>query len=103
MKTPPWRQQAVEQFRLALALAPNSARERLNYGLALLRAGDMKNGMAELQRVQKQDPALPHTWFNLGIAYKKMGDFDKAAGAIRADGAAGAGRAGVALSARRAF
>jgi Tfp pilus assembly protein PilF len=77
-ENPTMAQQAVEQFRLALALAPNSARERLNYGLALLRAGDMKNGMAELERVQKRDPKLPHTWFNLGIAYKKLGDFDKA-------------------------
>ena len=77
-ENPTMAQQAVEQFRLALALAPNSTRERLNYGLALLRAGDMKNGMAELERVQKQDPKLPHTWFNLGIAYKKLGDFDKA-------------------------
>jgi Tfp pilus assembly protein PilF len=77
-ENPTMSQQAVEQFRLALALAPNSARERLNYGLALLRAGDMKNGMAELERVQKQDPKLPYTWFNLGIAYKKSGDFDKA-------------------------
>jgi tetratricopeptide (TPR) repeat protein len=77
-ENPTMAQQAVEQFRLALALAPNSARERLNYGLALLRAGELKNGMAELERVQKQDPKLPHTWFNLGIAYKKLGDFDKA-------------------------
>ena len=77
-ENPTMAQQAVEQFRLALALAPNSARERLNYGLALLRGGDMKNGMAELERVQKQDPKLPHTWFNLGIAYKKLGEFDKA-------------------------
>ena len=30
--------QAVEEFRKAFALAPDSARERLNYGLALLRA-----------------------------------------------------------------
>ena len=77
-ENPTMAQQAVDQFRQALALAPNSTRERLNYGLALLRAGDMKNGMAELEKVQKQDPKLPHTWFNLGIAYKKQGDFDKA-------------------------
>jgi tetratricopeptide (TPR) repeat protein len=77
-ENPTMGQQAVEQFRLALALAPNSARERLNYGLALLKAGDLKNGTAELERVQKQDPKLPHTWFNLGIAYKRLGDFDKA-------------------------
>lgn len=77
-ENPTTTQQAVEQFRQALALAPNSVRERVNYGLALLRAGEAKTGIAELERAQKQDPKLPHTWFNLGIVYKKQGDFDKA-------------------------
>ncbi|HWB97280.1 MAG TPA: hypothetical protein VG672_11270, partial [Bryobacteraceae bacterium] len=31
--------QAVDEFQKALALAPTTARERVNYGLALLRAG----------------------------------------------------------------
>jgi len=70
--------QAVEEFRKALALAPSSFRERLNYGLALLRAGDPKEGVAELEKVRKQDPALPHTWFNLGIAYKREGRYPEA-------------------------
>ena len=36
--------QAVEEFKKALDLAPDSARERLNYGLALLRnAGDRRD------------------------------------------------------------
>ena len=70
--------QAVDEFRKALDLAPTSARERLNYGLALLRAGKTKEGVDELLRVQKQQPALPHTWFNLGIVYRKDGDVDRA-------------------------
>ena len=57
---------------------PNSTRERVNYGLALLRAGKTKEGVAELEKVQKQDPKLPHTWFNLGIVYRKEGEFEKA-------------------------
>ena len=28
--------------------------------------------------MQKIDPKLPHTWFNLGITLKKQGDFDAA-------------------------
>jgi len=71
--------QAVEQLRSALQLAPDSVQERTNYALALLRAGQTEAGMAELIRVQKQDPSLPHTWFNLGIGYKHAGDYDKAA------------------------
>jgi tetratricopeptide (TPR) repeat protein len=77
-ENPTTQTQAVDQFRQALALAPDSLRERVNYGLALLRAGKVPEGIAELERAQKQDPKLPHTWFNLGIAYKRQGDFDKA-------------------------
>ncbi len=69
--------QAVEEFRKALALK-ESVRERLNYGLALLRAGKTVEGVEELKRVQKQDPKLPHTWFNLGIHYKKTGESEAA-------------------------
>ena len=70
--------EAVEEFRRALELAPGSFRERLNYGLALLRAGSVKEGIAELEKAQKQDPSLPHTWFNLGIAYKREGRYPAA-------------------------
>ncbi|MGA2595358.1 MAG: tetratricopeptide repeat protein, partial [Bryobacteraceae bacterium] len=59
--------QAVDEFKKALDLAPDSARERVNYGLALLRAGKTDEGVAQLQRAQKQDPKIPHTWFNLGV------------------------------------
>ncbi len=70
--------QAVEEFRKALELAPKSLRERLNYGLALLRTMKMDEGVAELEKVQRDDPAIPHTWFNLGIVYKKRGEYDRA-------------------------
>src|SRR5260370_11540044 len=70
--------QAVDEFKKALTLAPNSARERLNYGLALLRAAKTKEGIAELEKAQKQDPKIPHTWFNLGIVFKKDSEYDKA-------------------------
>lgn len=70
--------QAVTELREALRLKPDSVRERINYALALLHAGQTETGIAELVRAQKQDPSLPHTWFNLGIAYKHAGDYDKA-------------------------
>jgi len=77
-ENPTTQRQAVDEFKKALALAPGSARERLNYALSLLRAGQTADAIAELQRVQQQDPSLPHTWFNLGIAYKKDSQYDKA-------------------------
>jgi hypothetical protein len=60
-------------LKKALDLAPDSFRDRLNYGLALLRAGNPKEGIVELEKAQKQNPTDPHTWFNLGIAYKRDG------------------------------
>ncbi len=53
-------------------------RERLNLGLALLRAGREEEGIAALERVQRQDPSLPHTWFNLGVAWKGESQYEKA-------------------------
>jgi hypothetical protein len=70
--------QAVTELHAALLLDPSSVRERINYGLGLLRAGQTEAGIAELVRAQKQDPSLPYTWFNLGIAYKHAGDFTRA-------------------------
>ncbi|MBV9761193.1 MAG: tetratricopeptide repeat protein [Acidobacteriaceae bacterium] len=75
--------QAVEELRAALQLAPDSIEEQINYGIALLRAGQTEPGIAELLVAQKHDPKIPHTWFNLGIAYKRAGDYDKAIQQLR--------------------
>jgi tetratricopeptide (TPR) repeat protein len=77
-ENPTTQAEAVGEFLKALELVPNSTREKLNYGLALLRAGKVAEGVAELKEVQHLDPKLPHTWFNLGIYYKKNGDADEA-------------------------
>ncbi len=77
-ENPTAKKEAVEEFKKALALNPDSLIDRLNYGLALLRAGRTEEGIAELKKVQEKDPSIPHTWFNLGIEYKKLGEFEKA-------------------------
>ena len=77
-ETPGSSQQAVEQLGKALDLNPDSAREHLNYGLALLRAGRREEGMDQVVAAQKIDRSLPHTYFNLGIEYKKSGEVEKA-------------------------
>jgi tetratricopeptide (TPR) repeat protein len=77
-ENPTTQAEAVVEFKKALDLAPTSVREKLNYGLALLRAGNLAQGVAQLKNVQQRDPKLPHTWFNLGIYYKRSGDADAA-------------------------
>ncbi len=73
-ENPTTQAEAVAEFKAALALAPTSNREKLNYALAMLRAGQSTEAVKILLDVQKRDPQLPHTWFNLGIYYKKSGD-----------------------------
>jgi tetratricopeptide (TPR) repeat protein len=77
-ENPTTQREAVDTLKQALDRAPGSARERLNYGLALLRAARQDDGVRELLAVQKQAPEIPHTWFTLGIVYKKLGEPEKA-------------------------
>ena len=76
-ENPTTQYQAVTEFKAALDLAPDSVRERVNYGLALLKAGKTAEGVAELEKAQKQDPSVPHSWFNLGIAYKRDAAYER--------------------------
>jgi len=82
-ENPTTHREAAAEFAKAVALNPGNARDRLNYGLALLRAGSTREGIAELERVQKQNPAFPHTWFNLGMQWKKFGETEKALAQVR--------------------
>lgn len=77
-ENPTTQQQAVDEFRKALDLQPDSIREQLNYGLAVLRAGKTAEGIQILEDVKKRDPKLPHPYFNLGVEYKKQGETEKA-------------------------
>ena len=70
--------EAIAEFKKALDLAPNSVREKLNYALALLHGNRVAEGVALLEQVQRLDPSLPHTWFNLGVQYKKSDKQEKA-------------------------
>ncbi len=74
--------QAVEQLRAALDLS-GSVRDRINYGIALMHAGQTDAAMVDLIRAQKQDPSIPNTWFTLAIAYKHAGQYDQAIEQLR--------------------
>ncbi|MCG8461489.1 MAG: tetratricopeptide repeat protein, partial [Holophagales bacterium] len=77
-ENPATQYEAVGEWKKAVELAPDSIRDRVNYGMALLRAGQEKEGIVELEKVQEQDPGLPHTWFNLGVAYNRQSQYEKA-------------------------
>ena len=70
--------EAIAELKKALDLAPNSIPEKLNYALALLRGGRAPRPSPCCRKSRSRDPALPHTWFNLGIYYKQNNELDKA-------------------------
>ncbi len=47
---------AIEQFEQSILTSPNDTRLRLNYALALIRAGKIQFGVTELQRILQIDP-----------------------------------------------
>jgi tetratricopeptide (TPR) repeat protein len=78
-ENPTTQQEAVREFQQALEISPDSTRDKLNYALALLKVqGREEEAIKLLQEVQRRDPSLPHTWFNLGIYYKRQGDAKRA-------------------------
>jgi hypothetical protein len=77
-ENPTTQKEAAEALKKAWDANPGSARERLNYGLGLLRAGRNAEAVEELLAVQKQAPEIPHTWFTLGVEFKKQGEAEKA-------------------------
>src|SRR5947209_18400761 len=70
--------EAIAELKRALDLAPQSLPEKLNYALSLLRGGRAAEAIPILLDVQKKEPSLPHTWFNLGIYYKQNNELQKA-------------------------
>ena len=70
--------QAVSVLRQAAEIAPHSAQDRLNYGLALLRSGQVDEGIREIERARILNPKLPHTYFNLGVEFKKRNEVERA-------------------------
>lgn len=76
-ENPATQYEAVDVLRQAWELS-GEARDRLNWGLALLRAGQAEAGLAELAAAQEAAPEIPHTWWNLGLAAEKAGDYETA-------------------------
>ena len=77
-ENPTTQAEAVTEFKQALDLAPDSIPDRLNYALALLRAGRAAEAVPLLEDLERRDPSLPHPWFNLGIYYKQNNELPKA-------------------------
>lgn len=70
---------AAESYRKALALKPTDAAYHNNLGLALIQAGDMEGGKAELANAATMDPVNGGKYyFNLGAVMINSGNTEAA-------------------------
>jgi tetratricopeptide (TPR) repeat protein len=75
--------EAIEQFRAALAEKPDLAEAHVNWGVALKSQGDLPGAMTEYIQALQIDPDLPDAHYNLGIALAEQGRTDRAVQALR--------------------
>ena len=71
-------QEAVDEWRRALAMEPGNAKAHTNLGISLSRLGASEEAIAELRRAVELKPDYPEARNNLGVALVQMGRFAEA-------------------------
>ena len=69
---------AAKAFRHCIELAPDSAIDRFNLGLTLMRAQKFEESLQALEEARRLDPELPAATYVTGIVYKRLGRAEKA-------------------------
>jgi tetratricopeptide (TPR) repeat protein len=75
---------AVDAYRRAVELNPNDNETRNGYATLLIEARYPERAIKESEQVLRRDPANAAAQMNIGYAYLKIGEFDKAETAYRA-------------------
>jgi Flp pilus assembly protein TadD len=74
---------AQKYFEQALAADPKFAVARLNLGVSLLGQQKLEPARAALAEAAEQLPKDPYAWYNLGLAYKDLGEAEKGIAAFQ--------------------
>lgn len=77
-------QQAIADYRHAIALRPDFAEAHDNLGIALRKQGDLKQALAQFRRAAALDPDDYRTHYNMAIAHNAAGDTAQAITEYRA-------------------
>ncbi|MFN7975956.1 MAG: tetratricopeptide repeat protein [Acidobacteriota bacterium] len=75
---------AIAEYRAALALDPTLSKTRNNLATVLQKAGRNDEAMEVLEEALRQDPAVAGTYFNLAVGHELRGDEARAIEALRA-------------------
>ncbi|HBY62276.1 MAG TPA: hypothetical protein DEH78_20840 [Solibacterales bacterium] len=76
-------QDAIGEWKKALAMDPNDSMALSNLGAALTEAGDYDAAMAQFKKAVEADPENYKSYSNWGVSLARMGRFDEAAEPLR--------------------
>ena len=89
---------AIAIFERLIQLHPEALEPRINLALSYLKTGQPSQARFELERVVEQNPAHNRAWGYLGLAYQRLGDYERAGYAFSAGGHEGMARRLVEMS-----
>jgi thioredoxin-like negative regulator of GroEL len=77
---------AIAIYERLVQLHPSAVEPRINLALSYLKTGQPAQARAELEKVLEQSPSHSRAWAYLGLAFKAMGDYERASHAFAAGG-----------------
>ncbi|MEP7119928.1 MAG: tetratricopeptide repeat protein [Byssovorax sp.] len=89
---------AIAIYERLIQLHPEALEPRINLALSYLKTGQPAQARSELERVVELNPAHSRAWGYLGLAFQRLGDYDRAGYAFSAGGHDGMARRLVELS-----
>ena len=89
---------AIAIYERLIQLHPEALEPRINLALSYLKTGQPAQARTELERVVELNPAHSRAWGYLGLAFQRLGDFERAGYAFSAGGHDGMARRLVELS-----
>ena len=83
---------AIAIYEQLIKLHPDAIEPRINLALSYLKTGQPAQARFELEKVVEQSPGHSRAWGYLGLAFQRLGDYERASYAFQAGGHDGMAR-----------
>ena len=83
---------AISIYEQLIKLHPDAIEPRINLALSYLKTGQPAQARFELEKVVEQSPGHSRAWGYLGLAFQRLGDYERASYAFTAGGHDGMAR-----------
>jgi cytochrome c-type biogenesis protein CcmH/NrfG/uncharacterized protein (AIM24 family) len=90
---------AIAIYEQLIKLHPDAVEPRINLALSYLKTGQPAQARFELEKVVEQSPGHSRAWGYLGLAFQRLGDYERASYAFQAGGHDGMARRLIELAA----